>query len=483
MSTSIEANSLLTGNYAQFLVDDEWQFVETYGSWSSTGASLAVEKLFRFKDSYNVLKITPSSAPTPPATYTTISLTHEAKEVTQTYATDALTFFAFFYAPANLEVRITVEDDLGNSETSAWFKMPGLKWQLVRGPELRVISQTTSLYFTATVEMRTYGGTSHIHMAHPVLTNTFGFTDNDFVRECLIYMPPILPEVDAEQTAPSFPLARLMDVGLAYADNAFQQSLNFRYVDIEDGYDANDDTTKSTLVNPEVAEPDYLPWLAQFVGVRLETTPGGTTPWKNLPTNWQDIMLEVDDTADVSYTITSISRSSGTTTAVVSASPTGVSAGQTITVTGTTAFNGQYILVSVNTGTNTLTWDDDEASASESSGTITYVDEEWIEIEAYDTSDANFIPGRRDLITTARTGLNAGSKQAILDAITPSLTGTKTINYVTDPFSNPWLITIQTLTSETIGGVTGAQSENIYRAVQPCRPLGFTITHECVASL
>ena len=484
MATPVEANNLVGGNFTQFLTDDEYLFIDGYGSWTPTGASLAVEKDFLFRKSFNTLKVTPLTAPTPPATSTTVELSHAARIVDNNYFYDKITLTVFVYPPSVCEAQITIVDNLSQSETSSVVKLPGQKWSLVRGPEVRVLPQTSTQTFTSTISLTTFGGTNPIYLAIPVLVNSLGFTDDDFVRECNLFLPPVLAEIDAEQINPSFPMARMMDVGLTYADNAFQQSLNFRYVDISDGYNENDNTTKSTLVDPDVAEPKYLPWLAQFVGVRFEKSAGGTTPWRNLPTDWDAILLDIDPTADVNYSISSISRDgSGAATATLATSPTGLSAGDTISITGTTNFDGQFLLTGVDTGTNIIDWDDEGAAASESTGTVTLVDEQWIEIEAYDTSDANFIPGRRDLIITARTGINAGTKNAIMHALHAILTGTQAVDYIVDIYDDPWLITIHTLTSETVGGVTGQQSDAIMRSIAKCRPMGFKIVHQCVDSI
>lgn len=475
MSTSKEAVAKLSSGITQFLSDDEYMFTETFGSWTATNASLSVEKLLRFRNQYNTMRVTPTSG-------TSLTLSHEPKRVSNAFARDAMTLTVFVYPLTTINASVTLSDSLGGTETSQTVSLPALKWSLVRGPELRIQPTTITVSYSSTVNLSNTTTGSYIYIAHPAFINSFGFMDNQFVRECFTYMPPVFSQIDSEQSDPTFPMARLMDVGLAYAKRGFNQSIDFRYVDIENGYDQNDDTTKSTLVDYERTEPEYLPWLAQFVGVKLLTTPAGTTPWGNLPTTWEDIQLDIDPAADITYAISSITRTGTTVVATTATSPTGISIGQPITITGTTEFNGQFTITDIDTGLNTVEWESEGAEVTESSGSITYVDESWIEIEAFDTADANFIPGRRDLIKTARTGLNAGSKQAIIDAVKPILIGDQQIEYNLDPYTDPWLIQLRTLTAETIAGVTGEESEKIIRAVQQCRPLGFVITHECVES-
>lgn len=108
-------------------------------------------------------------------------------------------------------------------------------------------------------------------------------------------MPEFFIQTDSEQTFPNFPMLRLLDLGTAYAGVATDQAESFRYLDIASGFDAGDDSTKSTLVNPSVADPRFLAWLAQVVGVKLSATAGGTTPWGNIPSTWATFLEAVDN--------------------------------------------------------------------------------------------------------------------------------------------------------------------------------------------
>lgn len=479
MSHDPNVQYLMEGKSTLFLSEAEYRFIQEpdttgYGSWTPTNASLAPEKTFRFRDEYNTLRIKPEVIGSP---WTEFSIEHEPKIIPNSLAGDKIIFFAFFYALSTSQVRITVENSNLASTTTEYFEVPALTWTLVRSNELDIPTQTTALTYWTTIDIRSSNGAEHFHMAHPVLTNSYGFTQNIFLRELITYMPRFLLETDSEQTAPQFPMSRYLDIGLAYADRGFRQADSFKYRDVAGGYEDTDDSTKSYLVNPDVAANEYLPWLGQFVGVKLLTAPGGTTPWGNLPSTWEAIHTDIDPAADVTYNISAID----VTGVTVTTTPTGISEGDTISVAGTTNFNGQYLVTSV--AGSTLVLDPAISASPEATGTITLVDNSWIELEAFDLLDANLETTRRDLVSTARTGHNAGTNQAIIDAIKPLLSGTQTIIINIDPITAPWTITVYTLTTETPQGLTGFPSVDVLLAARACKPMGFALLHECVDPL
>lgn len=465
--------------YLVLLSREETLFISSpeatgYGSWQTTNASLVAEETFRFRDEYNTLRVQPLVAGNGLLGNTEFAIFHEQKIVDQSLVGDKLAFHAFIYPLAEMDISITVEDSNGLSVTSEYITAPPLTWTLVRSGELSVTQQTQTLRAFSTINFRSNSTLAHVHIAHPVLTNVYGFTENSFLRECVTYMPRFLVETDEAQELPKFPMFRLMDLGLSYADAAYKELEEFTYRDIASGYDPNDDLTKSTLVNPDVADSEYLPWLGQFVGVTRKSTRAGATPWGNLPTTWGEIHTSIDPDADVSYSIASID----VTGATLTATPSGFQEGDTVSVSGTTNFNGQFLITSI--AGNDIVLEPAISATSESSGTVTLVDTSWIEIESFDTQGSNYDSAQRNLISTARTGHNAGTKQAIIDTLEQILLGTKFYNYSVDPFNNPWVIDVKTLTSETPGGITGSESQLVLDQLTSVKPMGFTIHHECV---
>ena len=482
MSHLLSVPVLMQDKYFVLLSREETLFISSpeatgYGSWQTTNASLVAEETFRFRDEYNTLRIQPLVAGNGPLGNTEFSVFHEPKIVESVLFGDKLAFHTFIHPLVEMEVSITVQDSNGLSVSSEYVTAPPSTWTLVRSTELPVTQQTQTLRAWATINFRSNSSLSHVHIAHPVLTNVYGFTENLFLRELVTYTPRFLVETDEAQENPKFPMFRLLDVGLSYADAAYKQAEEFRYRDIASGYNANDNTTKSTLVNPDVADSKYLPWLAQFVGVTRKSTRAGATPWGNLPITWDEIHTSIDPDADVTYTIDSINVDG----AFLGATPSGFSEGDTVSITGTTNFNGQFLITSISS--NFIVLEPAISATDEYTGTVTLVDTSWIEIESFNTIDSNYDDAQRNLISTARTGHNAGTKQAIIDTLEQILLGTKSYTYSVDPFNSPWVITIETLTSETPNGVDDVESEVVVAQLETVKPMGFTISHTCRASL
>jgi hypothetical protein len=407
---------------------------------------------------------------------TEFSIAHDLKVIPDQIDYDKLIFHVFVYPMTEMQVSITIEDSNGLSTSTEYVDIPPLTWTLIKSAELAVTLQTATLRAFTTVNFRSDSSLLHAHIAHPIFTNSYGFTENEFLRECVTFMPRFLVETDEAQENPKFPMFRYMDVGLAYADRAYKQAKEFAYKDIASGFDTFDNSTRSTLVDPIVAEPEYLSWLGQFVGITRKSARSGATPWGNLPGVWDDIHLSIDPDADITYSISSINVSGAT----LSSTPSSLSEGDTVSITGTTNFNGQFLITSI-VG-NQIVLDPAISEADEYTGTVTLVDNSWVEIESYNTQDSNYIEAQRNLITSARTGHNAGTKQAIIDTLEEILLGTKTYSYSVDPFASPWVISIQTLTTETPGGATGFASQLILDQLANVKPMGFIIEHECTDS-
>jgi uncharacterized delta-60 repeat protein len=397
MTTSSQAAESLNGSCLNFLSTEDSYFETTTGSWETTNGSSSVDFSFRFRDKYHTLKVSPFSS-------SAVTLEHDQVQFSSEYRNDYVTFYASVYCESKVTAIVTVTSSFGET-SSVTTVLNALTWGIIRGPQIKVPDTQGNTGFTTSIQILNHNQTP-IYLAHPVLTNIYAIRNNLFLRMCIQRMPAFLIEKDSEQTYPSYPLLRLMDIGLAYAGKGVDQLDTFPYLDIDGGYDPTDTTTESALVEPQVADKEFLAWLAQIVGVKLTQSGGGSTPWGNLPTTWASFVSLIDG-------------------------------------------------------------DDANITA------------DWDEIEAYNTSDFNFIQGRRDQITTARTGHNAGTKTAIIDSAETVLTGTKSINYVVDPIANPWTITLETLTSETPGGIFGEDSETIINEVEGSRPMGFTIQHTC----
>lgn len=108
----------------------------------------------------------------------------------------------------------------------------------------------------------------------------------------------------------------------------------------------------------------------------------------------------------------------------------------------------------------------------------------WETLESSATEPAGLVAFLRWQISTGYYGVNAGTLQAMIDAVKRVLTGTKDVEViVTAPFD--WTMTVQTIITETPDTSTlsvGASSPEMLELIEPTRPLGFKVIHELVAS-
>jgi hypothetical protein len=399
MATSLEAIENLSANCTNFLSVEDCYFDTSVGSWTTIGGSSSVDFSFRFFDQYHTLKTVPSSL-------NVVTLTRSNVSLPSVYSNDYVTFYGHIYCESKVTVVVTITSSYGESQSITTI-LNALTWGVIRGPEVKVQPTEGTTEFTVKIEITNHNQAA-IYLGHPVLTNIYAIRNNLFLRMCMQRMPAFFIEKDSEQTFPNFPLMRIMDIGLAYAGKGVDQLDSFPYLDIASGYDPDDDSTKSYLVEPQVASDHFLPWLAQIVGVKLSQTTGGTTPWSNFPQTWTTFINAIDDAGD----------------------------------------------------------NDDS--------TI------WQEIELYNPVDGNYVQGRRDQITTARTGHNAGTRDAIIASVQTVLGASKTVNILLDPIASPWVITIQTLDSETPTGV--GSDASVLGAAEVTRPMGYTYVHTVVST-
>jgi hypothetical protein len=123
-----------------------------------------------------------------------------------------------------------------------------------------------------------------IYFTSPILCSS---TDAARFGEALLQMVRHIPveylDTGDIQQNPDYALQRFVDVAFEGLDRALKQSFSFQHYDISEGYDENDNRTKSYLVNPDVADTDELKWLAQFTGTepisKLESSVDPSDPF------------------------------------------------------------------------------------------------------------------------------------------------------------------------------------------------------------
>ena len=455
------------------LAEEDHGFATSIGSWTATNATLSVAYDNLPISGYNALLVTPTD-------YSAVVLSCDPGSSRLLDANDNIEFHSRFRSENDVIVQVDVARD-GEGATSRTQTVPGKVWKVIRSQPIPIPNSGETYQVTPTITVQDHGGQPFI-IQLPVLMPEFAFTENIFLRECVPLIPSVFNDQDLDQTFPTLPMYRFMDLGLSSAGVGYAQFIHFKYRDAEAGRDVSDEETLSGLVDPTICEPRFLPWLSQFTGTQYVDPTIRTTPWGNLPQNWADLMLEVDPATNVTLDVVSLTRASGSVTAVLDGDVTDYAVGETVIVSGAGDFNGQFIVTGRNIGSSTVEWSQDEADDSATVGTVGLVDQSWIEIEAFRIDITNRIEFLRWQVENQFYGIRAGTLDALEKTIQFYLTGNKTVTIYPKHQGVPFLIKVFTKTNETPGGVEGESSQEIIDALRYAKPAGFKIEHECNAA-
>lgn len=244
--------------------------------------------------------------------------------------------------------------------------------------------------------------------------------------------PDYMNDVDEQE---SYHLARFVDAVGELGDDILTAVLAFDYIPAVDGVPGYD---RCSLVDPAyypddtVAKSEWLPWLAQLVGVRgVLSGSSGQTPWfwlENEYDTWSGIETEIDPTSNPVWPSSSFSRTDGVVTATLgtqtSGSPYFPAIGDVVEVTNSGDFSGSYSILTSNSGTQVLTWAQDAANGTSTAvSSLRVSDTSWAEIEADNPLAFDTTRVLAHLVRTRATGLRAGTDRSISAAVISVLDG------------------------------------------------------------
>lgn len=147
------------------------------------------------------------------------------------------------------------------------------QWYVFRSDQIIPVSEvgTTGMTIHITFTPNVIGET--IYFTLPVLCQNYEFVSkNKILSKVAQNLPEVFLNIDYEQTGGiELPFLRLLDVFTNGLDDSYQQMGRYAYLDIAQGFKEEDDTTKSTLVNSDVADFATLVWLCKFTGTKPVT--------------------------------------------------------------------------------------------------------------------------------------------------------------------------------------------------------------------
>jgi hypothetical protein len=295
------------------------------------------------------------------------------------------------------------------------------EWTLVRLYDLPELKDNGYIYpvgFRLTVESIQGDSNVDLNISSPCIYGTLEFINNPAIVDILKKLPEFIRQLDVDYGELPYQLARFLEMATIHTGEIYALLDEFIYSDISEGKNELDTSTLSTLVDPIVVKREYMFWLAQFSGTKLLNPTTGLTPWANLPK-----------------------------------------------------------LPKPGEEEETTTWealdliDDDDVDLEEA--VI------WQALQDYNTEPVGLDEFLRWQISTSYYGRNAGTQEALVEAVKRVLIDTKTVEYeVLEPFD--WTIRITTLKTETpdssLVDIGGSVAE-IVELLEPARPAGFKIIH------
>lgn len=263
------------------------------GEWYILGASYTnlLNSDIRTESGFKQIELTPTAS----ACYVKIDAI--AMELSDFEYAAQLTFGTNM--PAGGEINVKIFDDGSQIESYGYtnFEIPPTTsslysssldnpaWRVYRTNEASIPSYNGGHpVVSIEIEFIPNNQSEQIYFSSPVLcTSADPGRFGEALLQMLRYIPIEYLDTDELEQNPDFALQRFVDVAFEGIDRALKQSFAFQHYDISEGYDENDNRTKSYLVNPDVADTDELKWLTQFTGTepisKLESSQDPSDPF------------------------------------------------------------------------------------------------------------------------------------------------------------------------------------------------------------
>lgn len=467
------------GRSVNLIDEDSATFFRGKGSWTVGNGTVFIERNEVISPKFATLRVTPTQSNLP------VTFAYQNVFIDKAFSQDSVQFHCRVKTLIGSITRVTLtnsNNDEVEEDTGTGFN----RWGICRSPKFIIPDVGQNIFVNINVQVFEHGG-NDVYFTIPFLCISGNVLRDPFVMESLLNLPTIIRESDVSHESdhglPDFPLTRFIELPGNFAGDVTDDYYAYEYISLPDGKNINDPLTLSEFIEPIVARPKFIPWLAQFVGVVLDNPTTGKTPWENIPSTWQPIEQEIDPALNPVYTPTDVTRLSNVVTATIGSHS--ITTGQWITLSGSytsgNSFNGSFQVTST-TGTS-VSWSQTGANESVSIyGTLTLLDTEWQELENFNPSLDGLLDYLRWQVKYAYNGLNAGTYSAVVNATKRVLTGDKVVTIIYAWEGDPWQVLVRTKTSETPDGVNGVESFLVSENIRKVKPAGYKVIHECTAT-
>ena len=240
----------------------------------------------------------------------TASITLSNIDVGEEYRGKVLRAFAWVYLKSSspCTIYLTTATTSASAIVQATENLRGFEWSLV-SVESSALSSTQNSHSDLEIEVTGLSSGEEFFVALPALTIPEMVLTSVSCDETYLRLPDYMRRADLEQSEPTLPLRRFIDV-LTTLANQIDTTWNlFYYLPPEDNGGI---PLRSYLTEPELADTNTLHWLAMVMGTTLRNPSTGFTPWGNLldgadtnldgSTTWAELIAEVDG-PDVNSTL------------------------------------------------------------------------------------------------------------------------------------------------------------------------------------
>lgn len=159
------------------------------------------------------------------------------------------------------------------SQSDAVINAPGIlspQWNIFRSDMFQIPAGQLLPAVNVEISFEPNDPTEDFYFTTPAIYPAYEFSSvNLAVPLIASFLPDVMFQADLDaETSPDRAMLRLIDIAYLGLGESIQLTQDFAYIDIEEGYNPNVDTTKSKLVNSSVAELDTLVWLCKFTGTQ-----------------------------------------------------------------------------------------------------------------------------------------------------------------------------------------------------------------------
>ena len=232
----------------------------------------------------------------------TASISLSNIDTSEQYRGKVLRAFAWVYLKSSSPstIYLTTSSGSASAVVQTTENLRGFEWSLM-SVESAAISTTQSTQASIQIQVTGLSSGEVFFVALPALTVPEMVLTSVSCDETYLRLPDYMRRADLEQSEPTLPLRRFIDVLTTLANDIDTTWNLFYYLPPEDN---NGVPLRSYLTEPELADEVTMHWLAMVMGFSLINTSTGFTPWGSLldgadtnqvgSTTWTELVTEVD---------------------------------------------------------------------------------------------------------------------------------------------------------------------------------------------